>query len=95
MPVLTHADNGGFDRLDSGIMGGGKRIYDVASDAGPPRPDKTVHGKWSTDQTFPADHARMLLIAKTPEMPLRTRRSFTRATPRSLFGKHQLNGVHS
>jgi hypothetical protein len=40
--MLMHADNGGIDHLDSGIMGSGKRIYDGTPDASPPPPDETV-----------------------------------------------------
>jgi hypothetical protein len=40
--MLMHADNGGIDRLDSGIMGSGKRFYDAAPDTGPPPPDEAV-----------------------------------------------------
>jgi len=28
--MLMHADNGGVDHLDSGIMGGAKCVYDAA-----------------------------------------------------------------
>ncbi|WP_283807102.1 hypothetical protein [Bradyrhizobium sp. Ghvi] len=28
--MLMHADNGGIDHLDIGIMGNGKRFYDAA-----------------------------------------------------------------
>ena len=37
-----HADNGGIDHLDSGIMGSGKRFYDAAPDTSPPPADETV-----------------------------------------------------
>jgi hypothetical protein len=30
--MLMHADNGGVDYLDSGIMSSGKRFYDAAPD---------------------------------------------------------------
>jgi hypothetical protein len=34
--MLMHADNGGVDHLDSGIVGSGKRVYDAAPDTSPP-----------------------------------------------------------
>ena len=37
-----HADNGGVDHLDSGIMGTGKRVYDAAPDTRPPPPNEAV-----------------------------------------------------
>jgi hypothetical protein len=40
--MLMHANNGGIDHLDGGIMGSGKRIYDAAPDTSPPLPDETV-----------------------------------------------------
>jgi len=47
--VLMHADNGGVDHLDSGIMGSGKRFYDAAPNTGPPPPDEAVvaSGVWA------------------------------------------------
>ena len=44
-----HADNGGVDHLDSGIMGSGKRFYDAAPNTGPPPPDEAVvaSGVWA------------------------------------------------
>src|SRR5262245_45291572 len=40
--MLMHADNGGVDHLDSGIMGSGKCVYDTAPDTSPPPADETV-----------------------------------------------------
>jgi hypothetical protein len=47
--MLMHADNGGVDHLDSGIMGSGKRFYDAAPNTGPPPPDEAVvaSGVWA------------------------------------------------
>lgn len=44
-----HADNGGVDHLDSGIMGSGKRFYDTAPNTGPPPPNEAVvaSGVWT------------------------------------------------
>src|SRR5215471_4423671 len=40
--MLMHADNGGVDHLDSGIMGSGKCVHDAAPDTSPPPADETV-----------------------------------------------------
>jgi hypothetical protein len=40
--MLMHADNGGVDHLDSGIMGTGKRVYDAAPDTSPPPANESV-----------------------------------------------------
>jgi hypothetical protein len=47
--MLMHADNGGVDHLDSGIMGSGKRFYDTAPNTGPPPPNEAVvaSGVWT------------------------------------------------
>jgi len=44
-----HADNGGVDHLDSGIMGTGKRVYDAAPDTSPPPANESVvaSGVWA------------------------------------------------
>jgi hypothetical protein len=48
-PMLMHADNGGVDHLDSGIMGSGKCVYDAAPDTSPPPADEPVvaSGVWA------------------------------------------------
>ena len=40
--MLMHADNGGVDHLDSGIVGSGKRAYDAAPDTGPTPPNERL-----------------------------------------------------
>jgi len=47
--TLIHADNGGVDHLDSGIMGSGKRFYDRPPNTGPPPPNEAVvaSGVWA------------------------------------------------
>jgi hypothetical protein len=47
--VLLHADNGGVDHLDSGIMGSGKCVYDAAPDTRPAPADEAVvaRGVWT------------------------------------------------
>ena len=37
-----HADDGGVDHLDSGIVGYGKRVYDAAPDARPAPSDEAI-----------------------------------------------------
>lgn len=85
---------GGVDHLDSGIMGGGKCVYDAAPNTSPPPADETViAGRVRakvTRQIVPRSPER-----RTQKMPLRTRRSFTRGTPRGLFGSTGLIVTHS
>ncbi|SDH77941.1 hypothetical protein SAMN05216338_101363 [Bradyrhizobium sp. Rc2d] len=47
--MLMHADNGGVDHLDGGIMGRGRRFYDAAPDTSPPPADEPVvaSGVWA------------------------------------------------
>ena len=47
--MLMYADNGCVDHLDSAIMGSGKRVYDAASNTGPPPPNEAVvaSGVWA------------------------------------------------
>ncbi|OKO91298.1 hypothetical protein AC629_02730 [Bradyrhizobium sp. NAS80.1] len=40
--MLMHADNGGIDHLDSGIMGAGKCVDDAAPDTSPPPADEAI-----------------------------------------------------
>ncbi|QOG22352.1 MULTISPECIES: hypothetical protein [Bradyrhizobium] len=40
--MLMDADNKGVDRLDSGIIGGGKRVHDMAPHAGLPPANEAV-----------------------------------------------------
>src|SRR6516165_6356738 len=92
--MLMHADNGGVDHLDSGIMGGGKCVYDAAPDTSPPPADEpvvaVVYGPNTVGRSRQGAPDR-----KTQKMPLRTRRSFTRGTQRGLFGSIGLKAVHS
>ena len=89
-----HADNGGVDHLDSGIMGSGKCGYDAAPDTSPPPADEpvvaVVYGPNTVGRSRQGAPDR-----KTQKMPLRTRRSFTRGTQRGLFGSIGLKAVHS
>ena len=47
-----HADNGGVDHLDSGIMGSGKCVYDAAPDTSPPPADEPVDLPWESGELF-------------------------------------------
>ncbi len=92
--MLMHADNGDIDHLDSGIMGRGKRTYDAASDASAPPADQAVvaSGEWAK----PVGRSRLgAPDRRTQKMPFRTRLSFTRGTPRGLFGSIGLMAVYS
>jgi hypothetical protein len=89
-----YADNRRVDHLDTGIMGSGKCVYDAAPDTSSPPPDEPVvaSGVWAKRrrQITPGAPDR-----RTQKMPLRTRRSFTRRTPRGLFGSIGLMAVQS
>jgi hypothetical protein len=93
--MLMHADNGGIDHLDSGIMSRGKYVYYAAPDTSPPPANEAVvaRGVWTKrlGQITPG----CAPDRKTQKMPLRTRRSFTRGTPRGLFGSIGLMATHS
>src|SRR6516164_1513029 len=47
--MLMHADNGGVDHLDSGIMRSGKCVYDAAPDTSPAPADEAIvaSGIWT------------------------------------------------
>jgi len=92
--MLVHADNRCVDHLDSGIMGAGKCVDDAAPDTGPPPADETViagrvWAKMIRQSRQGAPDRR------TQKMPFKTRRSFTRGTPRGLFGSIGLMASHS
>src|SRR5215470_11103538 len=61
--MLMHADNGGVDHLDSGILGSGKRVYNAAPDTSPLSPNEAVIA-WCMGQMPPTDRARVLRIAR-------------------------------
>jgi hypothetical protein len=75
-------------------MGGGKCIYDTAPYAGPPPADEAVVASCVGPNA--AGRSRQgAPDRKTQKMPLRTRRSFTRGTPRDLFGSIGFMAAHS
>ena len=89
--VLVHAHDGGIDHLHRRVMTGGKRIHDLVPDASPPPPNKAiVTGGAGTIGVWQGAPER-----RTQKMPLSTRRSFTRRTPRGLLGSIGLMTVHS
>jgi hypothetical protein len=47
--MLMHADNGGVDHLDSGIMSSGKYVYEAAPDTSSPPANKAIvaTGVWA------------------------------------------------
>lgn len=73
-----HADHRGVDHLDSGILGSSKCVYDAAPDISPPPTDEAVvdvvDGPNISGRSRQGAPER-----KTQNMPLRTRRSLTRA----------------
>jgi len=89
-----HPDNRRVDHLHRRIMGGGQRAHDPAPDASPSPANKAVvavvYGPKSSGRSRHGAPDR-----NTQKMPLRTRRSFTRGTPRGLFGNIGLMAVHS
>src|SRR5215470_10121345 len=92
--MLMDADNGGVDHLDSGIMGSGKCVYDAAPDTSPPPADEPVvaSGVWAKRHRQITPRCSR---SQGPEDAIRTPRSFTRGTPRGLFGSIALMAVHS
>ena len=89
-----HADNGGVDHLDSCIMGSGKCVYDAAPDTSPPPTDEAVVARGvRTKHLGKITPGRA--GAQDPEDALRTRRSFTRGTPRGLLRSMGLMAAHS
>ena len=89
-----HADNGSVDHLDSSIPGSGKRFYDAAPNTGPPPPDEAV-----VASSVRAKRRRQITPgcsrSEDLEDAIQDRLSFTRATPRALFGSNGLMADHS
>jgi hypothetical protein len=89
-----HANDRGIDHLHRRIMTSGQRVHDLVPDASLPPPNEAIVtggartiGRW---QVSPWRTER-----RTQKMPLSTRRSFTRRTPRNLLGSIGLIAVHS
>jgi hypothetical protein len=93
--VLMNAHNRGVAHLDGRIMSTRKRFHDPAPDASPTPANEAVvaGGIWAEALRQIARHGAP--DRNTQKMPLRTRRSFTRGTPRGLFGSIDLMAAHS
>jgi hypothetical protein len=92
--VLMHAHDGGIDHLHRRVVTGSQRIHDLLPDASPPPPNEAiVTGGAGTIDFWQSRHDAP--ERRTQKMPLSTRRSFTRRTPRGLLGSIGLMAVHS
>ena len=89
-----HTDNRCVDHLHRCIMGSGQCVHDPAPDASPPPAKEAVVVSGVRTEVI-GQVAPRCPDRKTQKMPLRTRRSFTRGTPRGLFGSIGLMAVHS
>jgi hypothetical protein len=92
--VLMHAHDGRVDHLDGRIVSGGKCVHNPSPYSGPSPPDETVvaGGAWAIAIR---QIAPWCAGSQHQQMPLRTRRSSTRGTPRALFGNIGLMVAHS
>ena len=89
-----HADDGGVDHLHGRVVRTSQRIHNLAPDARPPPPDEAiVAGGVRTEMSGRSRQGAP--DRSTQKMPLRTRRSFTRGTPRGLLGSIGLMAAHS
>jgi hypothetical protein len=77
-----NAHNRVVDHLDGSIMSTRKRFHDPAPDAGPTPANEAGSRHGAPDRNI-------------QKMPLMTRRSFKRGTPRGLFGSIELMAAHS
>jgi hypothetical protein len=87
--VLVYANDGRVDHLHRRVMVGAQCIHDPVPHASsaPANEAIVVRGPKLTGRSRHGAPDR-----KTQKMPLRTRRSFTRGTPRGLFGRNGLMG---
>ena len=92
--VLVYAHDRGIDHLHRRVMTGSQRIHDLVPDAGLPPPNEAMiasgTGTTGFRQIAPGARER-----RTQKMPLSTRRSFARRTPRGLLGSISLMAAHS
>src|SRR5262249_61662012 len=92
--VLMHSHDGCIDHLHRNIMDCSQCIHDLVPDASPsPANEAIVTSRIGPNVSGRSRHGAPDL--KTQKMPLSTRRSFTRGTPRGLFGRNGLMAVHS
>jgi hypothetical protein len=93
--MLMDADNGSVEHLDGGIVGARQSVHNPGPNARSlPANEAIVAGRIRTEVV------RQIALwrapdRKTQKMPLRTRRSFARGTPRGLFGSIGLIVAHS
>src|ERR687893_769234 len=92
--MLMHADDRSVDHLDGRIVGRGERVNDPALDARPAPTDETIVAGGEGAKA-PGRSRQGAPERRTQKMPLSTRRSLTRGTPRGLLGSIGLMAVHS
>lgn len=92
--MLMHAYSGGVDHLDSAVMGSGKRVHDAATDTSSSPADEAVVARGVQTNAWGGSR-QGAPERKIQKLPLMTRRSFTRGTPRGLLGSIGLMAVHS
>jgi len=91
--MLMNPDNRGVDHLDTRIMCIRQCVYDAAPNTGPTPANEAIIASGVPKLVGRSRHGAP--DRKTQKMPLRTRRSFTRGTPRGLLGNIGLIVAHS
>ena len=89
--MLMHADNRSVDHLDSGIMGGGKCIYDTAPDAGPPPANEPVVANGVRTERF-RQIAPRCSRSQDPENPVEDTPVIYPRNPTRFVGQHRFDG---
>src|SRR3974390_2409567 len=92
--VLMHAYNRRVDHLNGGVMDTCQCIHDPLPDACSTSANEAVVASGIRTERL-RQVAPWAPDRKTQKMALRTRRSFTRGTPRGLFGRNDLMADHS
>ena len=84
-----HAHDGRVYHLHGRVVSDGKCVHDPPPHSSPSPPDETVvaGGAWAV--------AIRQIRHGAPDLPLRTRQSSTRRTPRALFANIGLMAAHS
>jgi hypothetical protein len=93
-PMLVHALDRRIDHLHRRIISSGQRLHDPVPDAGPPPANEPIVAS-RTGSVGVREIRHGAPDRKTQNVPLRTRRSFTRGPPRGLFGSIGLMTLHS
>jgi hypothetical protein len=92
--LVMHADNGDVDHLDGGIMGACQGVHDLGPHArSSPANETIVASRVRTE--VERQVAPWRPRSQDPEDAIEARRSFTRGTPRGLFGNIGLIAAHS